>query len=49
MPLTYRGRKIKKEFESEYGKDKGEEVFYAWLNKKKKNERSKYEKISKKS
>jgi len=29
MPLTKKGRKIKKAMEKEYGKKKGESVFYA--------------------
>lgn len=33
MPLTSKGRKIKKAMEKEYGKEKGEEVFYASQNK----------------
>lgn len=33
MPLTKKGTKIKKAMESEYGKDKGEKVFYASQNK----------------
>lgn len=28
--------KIKKQFEKEYGKEKGNRIFYGWLNKKKK-------------
>lgn len=35
MPLTRKGRKIKAAMETEYGKDKGEQVFYATENKKK--------------
>jgi hypothetical protein len=34
MPLTKKGKKVKKEFEKEYGK-KGESIFYATENKKK--------------
>lgn len=34
MPLTKKGKKVKKEFEKEYGK-KGEQVFYATENKRK--------------
>ena len=33
MPLTKKGRKIKKAMEKEYGKKKGEQVFYASQNK----------------
>lgn len=33
MPLTRRGKKLKKELEKEYGKGKGERVFYAMENK----------------
>lgn len=33
MPLTKKGRKIKKAMEKEYGKKKGERVFYASVNK----------------
>lgn len=33
MPLTKKGKKIKKAMSSTYGKDKGEDVFYASQNK----------------
>lgn len=33
MPLTKKGRKIKKAMEKEYGKKKGGQVFYASQNK----------------
>ena len=33
MPLTEKGKKIKKAMEKQYGKKKGEEVFYASENK----------------
>jgi len=33
MPLTSKGAKIKRAMQSEYGKDKGERVFYASRNK----------------
>jgi hypothetical protein len=33
MPLTKKGKKIKKNMEKEYGKEKGEKVFYASANK----------------
>ena len=33
MPLTKKGRKIKRAMEKQYGKDKGEQVFYASQNK----------------
>lgn len=36
MPLTEKGKKVKREMEKEYGKEKGKEVFYASINKKKK-------------
>jgi hypothetical protein len=33
MPLTKKGKKIKAAMTKEYGKDKGEKVFYASENK----------------
>ena len=33
MPLTKKGKKIKSAMESEYGKEKGKQVFYASQNK----------------
>ena len=33
MPLTKKGRKVKKAFEEQYGKERGEEIFYATENK----------------
>jgi len=33
MPLTKKGKKIKKAMEKEYGKEKGAKVFYATENK----------------
>lgn len=33
MPITKKGEKIKEAMESEYGKEKGEQVFYASANK----------------
>lgn len=33
MPLTAKGKKIKKSMEKTYGKKKGEQVFYATENK----------------
>lgn len=33
MPLTAKGRKIKQSMEQEYGKKKGDQVFYASENK----------------
>lgn len=33
MPLTSKGRKIKSSMKSEYGAEKGEDVFYASQNK----------------
>lgn len=33
MPLTKKGLKIREKMEEFYGKDKGEEVFYASINK----------------
>jgi len=35
MPLTAKGKKIKRKMQSHYGKKKGERVFYASQNKKK--------------
>lgn len=32
MPLTFKGRKIKRKMEEEYGKKKGDQVFYASEN-----------------
>jgi hypothetical protein len=32
MPLTKIGKQILKKFEKEYGKKKGENIFYAWEN-----------------
>lgn len=36
MPLTKEGQKTLRSMQKTYGKDKGESVFYAWLNKNKK-------------
>lgn len=33
MPLTKKGTKIKSAMDSEYGKKKGDQVFYASINK----------------
>lgn len=33
MPLTKKGLKIRESMEKHYGKDKGDEVFYASINK----------------
>ena len=33
MPLTDKGKKIKKKMEKQYGKKKGEKIFYASANK----------------
>ena len=33
MPLTKKGAKIKRSMESQYGKKKGDSVFYASINK----------------
>jgi hypothetical protein len=33
MPLSFKGRKIKRKMEREYGKRKGDRVFYAYENK----------------
>jgi hypothetical protein len=33
MPLSFKGRKIKRKMEDEYGKEKGDRVFYASENK----------------
>jgi len=35
MSLTKKGKTVKKVFEKEYGKEKGEEIFYATENKRK--------------
>lgn len=32
MPLTKKGTKLKKIFEKEYGKKKGDNIFYAYEN-----------------
>jgi len=42
MPLTKKGRKIKKAVTKTYGKKKGEKVFYAMENKKKGLSKKKY-------
>ena len=36
MPLNSTGRKVKKEMEERYGKERGERIFYSTENKKKK-------------
>lgn len=36
MPLTKSGRKVISSMKKQYGEEKGEEVFYASINKKKK-------------
>ena len=36
MPLTKSGRKVKRAMAKTYGKKKGEKVFYATMNKRKK-------------
>ena len=33
MPLKKKGKKLKKIFEEEYGKKKGDNIFYAYENK----------------
>lgn len=33
MPLTKKGKKVKKKMQQHYGSEKGEEVFYASQNK----------------
>lgn len=33
MPLTDKGKKIKRSMQEQYGKEKGEQVFYASQNK----------------
>ena len=33
MPLTKKGKKVKKAMQKEYGEEKGEKVFYASINK----------------
>ena len=35
MPLTWKGRKMKESMDEEYGKEKGDQVFYATENKRK--------------
>jgi len=40
MPLTKKMKKVKKAMSKTYGKEKGEDVFYAWENKHK-NEKKK--------
>lgn len=35
MPLTKKGQKIKRNMVKEYGKEKGERIFYSWENKNK--------------
>jgi len=35
MPLKKKGKKLKKIFEEEYGKKKGDKIFYAYENKNK--------------
>lgn len=35
MPLTTKGKKMKRAMEKTYGKEKGEQVFYSTENKKK--------------
>lgn len=41
MPLTKKGVKTKKAFEKEYGKKKGDQIFYAYENKHKKLKKKK--------
>lgn len=41
MPLNRRLRKVKRNMEQEYGKEKGEKVFFAWENKQRKLRRRK--------
>jgi hypothetical protein len=36
VPLTKEGKKVKKSMSKTYGKAKGEKIFYATMNKKKK-------------
>lgn len=33
MPLTKSGKKVKAKFKEEYGSDKGESVYYAYMKK----------------
>jgi hypothetical protein len=33
LPLSKKGKKVLEEFKKEYGKKKGESIFYAWENK----------------
>jgi hypothetical protein len=41
MPLSRKGRKIKRAMEKEYGEKKGKRVFYAFENKHKRKVRKK--------
>lgn len=41
MPLTKSMKKTKQAMEKQYGKKKGEQVFYAWENKQKKSKKKK--------
>jgi hypothetical protein len=41
MPLTKKGKKIKKAMKKTYGKKKGEQVFYAFENKNRNNKKGK--------
>lgn len=41
MPLTKAGKKTKAAFIKQYGKEKGERLFYAYENKNKKNKKGK--------
>ena len=42
MPLNKKGKKIMKSMKKQYGKKRGEQVFYATLNKKKLRELKKH-------
>lgn len=38
MPLSKTGKELKMKFKKEYGKKKGEKIFYAWENKTKRKD-----------
>jgi len=43
MPLTYKGKKILERFKKKYGEEKGEDFFYAYINKHPKQTKSWHE------
>jgi len=47
MPLTKTGKKVKRKMQKHYGKKKGQQVFYASINKRKKGTK-KWHKMRKK-